>query len=270
MVKANGYNSVLTNRARSKDLYTRMGASADLTYYASAGGQHTFKGGVQFERIANDVADIEQQPHVTVLEPVTDDACGRVERGTYGYWSWRQFGTLGKVNVNNLGLFFQDAWTVNSKLTLNLGVRTEKEDVPSYRANLDGINFSFADKFAPRAGFAYDIKGDGRWKAYGSWGIFYDVMKLELPRGAFGGDVWVEDYYTLDTLEWPTLMVNGNKPGRSSTRWTSVFHRTIRHAPMRRDRSGVEAVQAAGAGRRHRARAHADARGDGTLCPQAG
>ena len=215
MVKANGYNNVLTNRARSKDLYTRLGASADLTYYASAAGQHTFKGGIQFEQIANDVADIEQQPHVTVTwnQSLTTLA-GTVERGTYGYWSWRQFGTLGKVNVNNLGLFFQDAWTVNSKLTLNLGVRTEKEDVPSYRANLDGINFSFADKFAPRAGFAYDIKGDGRWKAYGSWGIFYDVMKLELPRGAFGGDVWVEDYYTLDTLEWNTLMVNGNKPGR--------------------------------------------------------
>ena len=39
-------------------------------------------------------------------------------------------------------------------------------------------------------------------------------MKLELPRGAFGGDVGSRDYYTLDTLEWNTLMVNGNKPGR--------------------------------------------------------
>lgn len=215
MVKAAGYNSVLTNRARSKDLYTRMGASADITYYAEAAGRHTFKGGVQFERIANDVADVEQQPHVTVSwnQSLTTLA-GAVERGTYGYWSWREFGTLGKVNVNNLGLFFQDAWTVNNKLTLNLGVRTEKEVVPSYRSNLDGIEFSFADKFAPRAGFAYDIAGDGRWKAYGSWGIFYDVMKLELPRGAFGGDVWVEDYYTLDTLDWNTLMVNDNKPGR--------------------------------------------------------
>ncbi len=215
MVKAAGFNSVLTNRARSKDLYTRLGGSADVTYYASAGGQHAFKAGVQFERIANDVADIEQQPHVTVSwnQSLTTLA-GAVERGTYGYWSWRQFGTLGKVEVNNLGLFFQDAWSVNDRLTLNLGVRTEKEVVPSYRANLDGIDFSFADKFAPRAGFAYDLKGDGRTKVYGSWGVFYDVMKLELPRGAFGGDVWVEDYYTLDTLDWNTLMVNNNKPGR--------------------------------------------------------
>ena len=37
LIKANGYNSVLTNRARSKDLYTRLGASADFTYYARPG-----------------------------------------------------------------------------------------------------------------------------------------------------------------------------------------------------------------------------------------
>ena len=48
------------------------------------------------------------------------------------------------------------------------------------------------DKLAPRVGFAYDVKGDGKWKAYGSWGIFYDIFKLELPRGSFGGDKWLE------------------------------------------------------------------------------
>ena len=66
------------------------------------------------------------------------------------------FGTVGKVNVNNLGLFFQDAWTVNNRLTINAGLRTERENIPSYRANLNGINFSFADKLAPRLGVAYD------------------------------------------------------------------------------------------------------------------
>jgi hypothetical protein len=215
LVRANGYSNLLTNRAVDRDKYTRFGWGADGTFYVTAAGQHTFKTGVQFERIANDVADIEQQPNITLgwnTSRTTLD--GRTERGAYGYYSWRTFGTLGKVSVNNIGLFFQDAWTVNNKLTVNAGIRTEREDVPSYRSNLEGIKFSFGDKLAPRAGFAYDVKGDGTWKVFGSWGIFYDVMKLEMPRGAFGGDVWIEHYYTLDTLNWNQIGVNGSFPGR--------------------------------------------------------
>ena len=215
LVRAHGFNSVVTNQARAKDKFWRYGAAVDASLYLTAAGQHTLKGGVQFERIGNDVVDFEQAPHVYLRWNQSYTSLSGVrDRGEYGYWSWREYGTRGYVTVDNLGLFLQDAWTVSSRLTVNLGIRTERETVPSYRSNLNGIDFGFADKLAPRAGFAYDIKGDGKWKLYGSWGVFYDVMKLELPRGAFGGDVWVQEYYTLDTLDWNTLMVNGNKPGR--------------------------------------------------------
>ena len=39
-------------------------------------------------------------------------------------------------------------------------MRTEREDVPSYRADNPGVHFDFSDKIAPRVGFAYDVKGD--------------------------------------------------------------------------------------------------------------
>ena len=35
--------------------------------------------------------------------------------------------------------------------------------------------------------------------------MFYDIFKLELPRGSFGGDKWLEYYYTLDTYDWSNL-----------------------------------------------------------------
>jgi hypothetical protein len=141
-------------------------------------------------------------------------------RGTYGYYSVRSnavdprrgFITQGDINMNVVGLFIQDAWTINNKLTVNAGVRTEREAIPYYdveTAGTDfGFKFNFADKIAPRVGFAYDVMGDGRTKVFGSWGVFYDIFKLELPRGSFGGDKWLEYYYTLNTFDWPNLVAS--------------------------------------------------------------
>ena len=60
-----------------------------------------------------------------------------------------------------------------------------------YRADNPGVEFNFGDKIAPRVGFAYDVRGDSRWKVYGSWGVFYDLMKLTIGRVMFGGDNWM-------------------------------------------------------------------------------
>src|SRR4029078_10529234 len=100
-------------------------------------------------------------------------------------------------HTTNLGFFFQDAWTINNKLTINAGLRTEREEVPTYTTGDNtpkfGIKFGFKDKLAPRVGFAYDLKGDGKWKAFGSWGVFYAIFKLELPRGSFGAEKRLSD-----------------------------------------------------------------------------
>ena len=44
---------------------------------------------------------------------------------------------------------------------------------------------------------------------YGSYGLFFDTMKLEMPRGAWGGEKWVSYYYTLDTFDWPSIDCQG-------------------------------------------------------------
>ena len=117
-------------------------------------------------------------------------------------------------------------------------MRTERERVPTYTTGADipefGLEFGFKDKLAPRVGFAYDIKGDGKWKAFGSWGVFYDIFKLELPRGSFGGDKWLDYHYTLDTLGLADLLALGRAarrraPARSSAdRSTSATRRSGR------------------------------------------
>ncbi len=213
-----GTTNVPTNTSTARDVKERMSAQFDAAYFASFAGEHQFKAGVQFDRIANDVLTGETGNLVRIFWDRLQSPSNPTTRGTYGYYQVRSNGvtpqlgfiTQGNIKSNNIGLFLQDAWSVNNKLTINLGIRSENENIPnfadaSYGLPATAIKFSFVDKLAPRAGFAYDVQGDGKWKVYGSWGIFYDITKLELPRGSFGGDKWLEYYYTLDTPDWKNL-----------------------------------------------------------------
>jgi hypothetical protein len=124
-------------------------------------------------------------------------------------------GTRGIVDANMPSLYLQDTWTLGNRVTLNLGVRTERETVPSFRTDVKdkAFEFGFGKKIAPRLGATFDVLGDGRLKAFGSWGRYYDWVKYELARGSFGGDTWLVHYRSLDTLDVNSLSLS-NMPGR--------------------------------------------------------
>ena len=67
---------------------------------------------------------------------------------------------------------------------------------------MDVLNFDFFDKIAPRLGFAWDVFSNSSLKVFGSFGIYYDVMKLEIANGSFGGFKWVAHYYDITTPDW--------------------------------------------------------------------
>lgn len=104
-------------------------------------------------------------------------------------------------------------------MTLNLGVRFEKEDLPSFNGLAPPINFGWSDKIAPRFGFAYNIFGDGKTKIFSSFGRFYDRLKFELPRGSFGGDFYRLDFFEIlpgETFSQFNLQnILGNSNGRA-------------------------------------------------------
>jgi hypothetical protein len=216
-----GFQSIPSNQLVTRDKQDRLFFQADSTVYARG---HQIKFGAQLDRYGNNVLRGESRNRVTIRWNTALSTGVPVQRGTYGYYSVRSNAvapkqgliTEGDIHSNMIGLFVQDAWTINNRLTVNLGIRTEQEKVPTYTTGEDipefGLEFPFSSKIAPRVGFAYDVKGDGNWKVGGSWGIFYDIFKLELPRGSFGGDKWLEYYYTLDTPNWPTLVDGANCP----------------------------------------------------------
>ena len=218
------FSSIPSNQKVIRDQQTRAYFQADSTMYATFAGDHQLKFGIQADRVGNDVLSGESRNLVTIRWNAALSTGSPLQRGPYGYYSVRSnavdktqgFITEGNIHTTNIGLFIQDAWTIGNRLTVNAGLRTERERVPTYTVGEDipefGLEFNFADKLAPRVGFAYDMKGDGRTKLFGSWGVFYDIFKLELPRGSFGGDKWLEYYYTLDTFDWPNLVTSGNCP----------------------------------------------------------
>jgi hypothetical protein len=144
------------------------------------------------------------------------DRFGAGVKGTHGSLGVRRFRTEGAAESENMGFYLQDAWQVRPNFTLNLGVRTEMERVPNYGAKVDptlpeyAIEFDYGDKIAPRLGFAWDVFSNQRMKVYGSYGDYYDITKIEMPRGSFGADKWIEYLWPVNSADWQAIVASAN------------------------------------------------------------
>ena len=120
-----------------------------------------------------------------------------------------QFGSApSNIRQKSSYFFVQDEWHVTSKLVLTLGTRYEysspKIDTqgrsfsivpgaqstrfvnapvsllfPGDKGAPTGANFPDKNDWAPRVGFAWDPKGNGKTSIRGGGGVFYDVLKGE-------------------------------------------------------------------------------------------
>lgn len=189
------------------DAYKRYNYNVDVSYLTNWFGQHSLKGGWQMNNLGNQVNSQTwangywRYFWFNTWTCITSQCAGR-QTGAFGYQRFREISTRGDVSSNNHALFFQDTWRVSRNLTLNLGIRTEREYVPSFASDTSipsrAIEFPWSEKLSPRLGFAWDPKGNGKQRIYASWGQFFDIMKYELPRGSFGGDRWLDYMFTLD------------------------------------------------------------------------
>jgi hypothetical protein len=106
------------------------------------------------------------------------------------------------VATKQLGLYAQDDWKVNNRLSLNLGLRWDKDfnmiggsDIKNSRTYLElvalnsPISNPYVSKiakddnkdFSPRVGFAYDLTGRGKHVVRGGFGLYFGNVFQNIP-----------------------------------------------------------------------------------------
>lgn len=192
-----------TNGAVVRDISIRTNYRGDMTYVVNNfGGRHEFKGGYGWLKLLNDVANGYSTLGRIALwydgSTITDrGSTATPTPGAVGSGTLTRIGTFGVASNTSQSIFFQDKWQPTSRLTINAGLRMEKEEIPSFNGFAPPISFGWFDKVVPRLGAAYDLFGDGKNKIFGSYSQFSDRIRFDLPRGSFGGDFYRVDYFEI-------------------------------------------------------------------------
>lgn len=209
----------------------------DFSWYKSTGlGTHNFKFGYQLNRNSNLIQQVYNEPYFQVFagqsafyspgspEGVANCATQKYVNSTggcegqFGYVTVYDFGTGGKAIAYDNGFYGQDSWTIGKGVTLDYGLRLEKEYLPGEAvgngAPAKPINFGWGDKIALRVGGAWDVFQNGKVKVFGGYGQFYDQMKLNVAISSFGGQYWNNCTYALNTDQLSSIVPQFNSSSR--------------------------------------------------------
>ena len=132
------------------------------------------------------------------------------------------------INTLDNGVFAQDNWKFSPRLTLELGLRWDYEQLPGPSANLTSavgtftpypqLNNNPSDKtnFGPRIGFSYDVYGKGSTVLRGGYGIYYgrlnngELLNVRLNTGSPNGQYTTTfKPTTAGAPEFPNILAGG-------------------------------------------------------------
>jgi len=160
-------------------------------------------------------------------------------------------GSMIQLNISHddedyryLGLYAQDSWKVNARLTLNYGLRWEPYfggtfplnqvshfNMADFLANVHSPQFPNApagtlypgdpgfqtgsrpsstrwNNFAPRIGLAWDPTGNGKTLIRASWGIFYDTPETLFFYNYAGEPLWGDSIAIIPPAGVPNTFAN--------------------------------------------------------------
>ena len=191
------WRDVLTHIVGTHSIKTgfELWRSNDIALFAGTQDQPSF----QFNNMIDLIANNPYTEGGISYNPVT----GAYDPANYGY------------KETTFGIFAEDTWKVNRKMTINYGIRYDNYGNP-YTALAGTVlaNFhlasasTFADQvangvmkeqshvfnkdmnwiFSPRFGVAYDPTGSGKWVARGGFGLFHNEFTLGNAENGLKGN----------------------------------------------------------------------------------
>jgi hypothetical protein len=169
-------------------------------------GKHNFKMGFDFlyEPILGGFFENNPTPTITffddpskILSDKTDYPLGFQTPGAVSSISETAGNPYFILSTKMLGLYFQDDWKVNRRLTLNLGLRYDRDfnlngasAQPRSRGYLAlkaigspyaGIPKDDTKDFSPRVGFALNLTENGKHVLRGGFGLYYGQIFENIP-----------------------------------------------------------------------------------------
>ena len=123
---------------------------------------------------------------------------GVVPDGVTAYVRTRTNEVDGEFESTNMAFYLEDRWQVTDNLVLDAGLRLDEFD----NKNSDGDSYiEMDDMLAPRFGFAWDMRGDGRSKLFGNVGRYFLPVANVINIKQAGGFADVRTFYVFEGLE---------------------------------------------------------------------
>jgi hypothetical protein len=133
----------------------------------------------------------------TVSVPTLENGAPR-PAGVTEFVRTRQNEVAGSFETLNQAYYLEDNWSATERLVLNAGVRIESFD----NRNSDGDSYIKMDNMiAPRFGFSFDMKGDGRTKLFGNAGRYFLPVANVINIKQAGGFLDARTWYIFNGLE---------------------------------------------------------------------
>jgi hypothetical protein len=165
--------------------FKRTAYGASLAPYF---GDHAIKLGIEYEKAEAEVIKRESGGQLVTIFANSVNPAKPIYQ--HSYWTTPD-ATVANAPISqltaspehkNTTLYLQDKWTVLRNVTLNLGVRWDRQQI------IDASGTRQVDlkhDWAPRAGVIWDPTNDHRSKVFASYGRFYEEIPMDLVIRSF-------------------------------------------------------------------------------------